>query len=226
MFDSSGLTTAPWEVPLRASPPFAVSITWAVRNACNSRSTLPSATFSPPGPSAPSAESCRRKPRHTTHHQHLPEKVTIVRARHPFEGRSLNLLGVMHRKGRLHLVLILPDGSKSLIPADWSDLVLPTQLGSAPTAITLGSLEDLLHARAVVDALLGRLAPATREDGNSPATKESDLARKESKPLRSSARRNRRLGNPARETPSCRDPNPGAAHRPGCSTKSGEGEEP
>jgi hypothetical protein len=28
----------------------------------------------------------------------------------------------MHRQGRLHLVLILPDGSKSLIPVDWTDL--------------------------------------------------------------------------------------------------------
>ena len=83
-----------------------------------------------------------------------------------------------HRKGRLHLVLILPDGSKSLIPADWTDLALPAQLSSKPTTTTLGSLQDLLHARAVVDALLGRLAPATSEIGRSPATKESKLARK------------------------------------------------
>ena len=165
------------------------------------------------------AESNRRKPRHTTHHQHLPEKVTIVRVQHPFEGRSLNVLGVTHRKGRLHLVLILPDGSKSLIPAVWTDLALPIQLGSPPSTPTLGSLEDLLHARAVVDALLGRLAPATREDGNCPAKKESALARKKPKPVGSSARRNRRLGNRARGTPSSSHPDPGAADRPGCSTK-------
>src|SRR5215469_3831710 len=176
--------------------------------------------------SVPGAGWCPRKPRHTTHHQHLPEKVTIVRVRHPFEGRSLNVLGVTHRKGQLHLVLILPDGSKSLIPAVWTDLALPIQLGSPPRTPTLGSLEDLLHARAVVDALLGRLAPATREDGNCPAKKESALARKKSKPLRSSARRNRRLGNRARGTPSSRHPDPGAADRPGCSTKPREGEEP
>ena len=171
-------------------------------------------------------ESNQRKLPHTTHHQHLPEKVTVVRARHPFEGRSLHVLGVTHRKGRLHLVLILPDGSRSLIPADWTDLALPTQLGSASSAATLGSLEDLLRARALVDALLGRLAPATREDGNCPATKESALARKESKPVRSSARRNRCLGNPSPETPSSRHPDPGAAHRPGGSTKPAKGEEP
>jgi hypothetical protein len=44
--------------------------------------------------------------------------------------------------------------------------------------VTRGSLEDLLHARAVIDALLGRLAPGTRADDPSPATKESPLARK------------------------------------------------
>ena len=74
------------------------------------------------------------------------------------------------------LVLILPDGSKSLIPADWTDLAShthPVQPSSTPTATTLGSLEHLLHARAVVDALLGRLAPVTSEDG--PSTEEIPL---------------------------------------------------
>ncbi len=79
-------------------------------------------------------------------------------------------------------------------------------------------------ARAVIDALLRRLAPATREDAPSPATKESPLARNKPKPLRSSPRRDRRLGKPARGTPSGRDPNPGAAHRPGDSAKPGGGE--
>jgi predicted DNA-binding transcriptional regulator AlpA len=87
----------------------------------------------------------------------------------------------MHRKGRRLLGLVLPDGSKSLIPAEWTNLASPAQPLST-VATTLGSLEDLLHARAVIDALLRRLAPATREDGNSPATKESTLARKKPKP--------------------------------------------
>ena len=171
-------------------------------------------------------ECCQRKPRHTTHHQHLPEKVTIVRARHPFEGRLLNVVGVTHRKGRSHLVLILPDGSKSLIPADWTDLALPAQLPSTPTTTTLGSLPDLIHTRAVVDALLGRLAPATNESGRSPATKESKLARKKSEPLRSSPRRNLSLANLERGAPNPRRPDPDAAHRPNCSTQSGGREEP
>ena len=122
----------------------------------------------------------------------------------------------MHRQGRLHLVLILPDGSKSLIPVDWTDLAAPAQpqqVRSAPTAATLGSLEDLLHARAVVDALLSRLAALPSEHGNSPATKERPIASKQSEPLRSSSRRNLPVGNLARRTQAARDRDPGTPHR-------------
>jgi hypothetical protein len=79
----------------------------------------------------------------------------------------------------MYLVLILPDGSKSMIPAEWTDFALPTQpertSSAAPTlAPTVGTIEDLLHARAVVDALLSRLAGVANED----ASKESPIARK------------------------------------------------
>ena len=121
----------------------------------------------------------------------------------------------MHRQGQLHLVLILPDGSKSLIPVDWTDLAAPAQpqqVRSAQTAATLGSVEDLLHARAVVDALLSRLAARQSENGNSPATKESPIASKQSEPLRSSSRRNLPVGNPAQRTQVARDRDPGTPH--------------
>ena len=170
-------------------------------------------------------EGYQRNLRHTTHHQHLPEKVTVVRVRHPFQGRSLNVFGAMHRKGQLLLVLILPDGSKSLIPADWTDLASPTQSIGTPGTTTLGSLEDLLHARALVDALLGRLAPVTSEDGLLTTTKESVRARKQSKPLRSSPRRNLRVGNTQRGTQKTRHPDPGTTHRPNRSRQRAEGKE-
>ena len=131
----------------------------------------------------------------------------------------------MHRKGRLLLVLILPDGSKSLIPADWTDLASPTEPVRTPPATTLGSLEDLLHARALVDALLGRLAPVTSVDGISTTTKESASARKKSKPLRSSPRRNLSLGVPQRGAQKPRRPDPGKTHRPSRSKQRGEGKE-
>ena len=58
----------------------------------------------------------------------------------------LNVLRAMRRKGRLYLILILPDGSKSLIPADWTDFASPTQpqqLFSVHTTATLGSVAGL-----------------------------------------------------------------------------------
>ena len=165
-------------------------------------------------------QCCRRNLRHTTCHQHLPERVTILRPRHPFEGKSLSVFGAMSRKGRLLLVLILPDGSKSLIPADWTDLASPTQ--TAPTATTLSSLEDLLHARAVVDALLGRLAPISAEDGNSAKTKESNLAKQKTKPVRSAPRRNRSLGKSRRGTQKSRPSHSGPAHSSSRSPRSGK----
>jgi len=42
----------------------------------------------------------------------------------------------------LQFVLILPDGSKSLIPADWTDFETPA--GPPPASPLVGSLDDLL----------------------------------------------------------------------------------
>ena len=50
----------------------------------------------------------------------LPGTVVITRPRHPLEGRELRVLGGMRRHGRLELLLVLPDGSKRLIPAEWT----------------------------------------------------------------------------------------------------------
>src|SRR3989442_13611258 len=61
---------------------------------------------------------CRRKARHTTHHQELPPSVTITRSHHAFEGQSLVVQGRVHRQARVHLLLVLPDGSRSLVPPE------------------------------------------------------------------------------------------------------------
>ncbi len=118
----------------------------------------------------------------------------------------------MPRHGRLQLVLILPDGSKSLIPADWTDLVSAGRRAVSMQTATLGSLEDLLHARAVVDALLSRLAAPESENANSAAKKEGSLATK-SEPLRPSSQRNLCVGNTGERRPDSRDRNPRTAHR-------------
>ena len=107
--------------------------------------------------------SYRRKQPHTTHHQDLPATVTITRSHHAFEGQSLVVQGRVHRQDRAHLLLVLPDGSRSLIPADWTNLQSSEHTAVDLSAgVSLAPLSDLLHARTIVDALLRQL-PAPDE---------------------------------------------------------------
>ena len=85
----------------------------------------------------------------------------MVRARHPLEGRCLELLGFSHRRGVLHLLLVLPDGSRSLIPAAWTDL---EAAGAEADDGVLASLEDLLGVRRVLEPLLERVVLGERDD--------------------------------------------------------------
>ena len=105
----------------------------------------------------------RRNVRHTTHLEDLPERVTIVRQKHPFEGRSLAVLGQTHRDDRLQFVLILPDGSKALVPAEWTEVGSSTHQAPTQPAAGLASLEDLLRLRTVVDALQRRATASPRD---------------------------------------------------------------
>jgi Family of unknown function (DUF5372) len=87
--------------------------------------------------------------------------VTITRERHPFEGQSLAVISSIRRRGVLLVLVVLPDGSRSLIPADWTDWKAE-QARRTPAddagdgAHDLGRLGDLLHLRKVMDALCGR----------------------------------------------------------------------
>jgi len=105
---------------------------------------------------------CPRKLRHTTHLEGFPSKVTILRDHHPLQGQTLELFSWSHRQGDLLLTLVLPDGSRSLIPAAWTDLEM-NNFQASPSgdeqsaSATLGSLFHLLHARKVIDSLLRRL---------------------------------------------------------------------
>jgi hypothetical protein len=62
----------------------------------------------------------------------------------------------------LYFVLILPDGSKSLVPADWTDFTAasPSQMHGNHL---IGSLEDLLQLRFLADALLQRAATSATQ---------------------------------------------------------------
>jgi hypothetical protein len=94
----------------------------------------------------------------TTHYPSsaLPERVTITRPHHPFEGQSLEVLRQARMPAGLQFVLILPDGSKSLVPADLTDFKTPA--GLPPGSPLVGSLDDLVRLRGLTDALLRRSA--------------------------------------------------------------------
>jgi hypothetical protein len=70
-------------------------------------------------------------------------------------------MGWMRRGGRLELILVLPDDSRALIAAAWTDLERRAQ---PEPAGTVGSLEDLLAARRVLSSLLERVVLADRDD--------------------------------------------------------------
>ena len=69
------------------------------------------------------------------------------------------VISSIRRRGVLLLLASLPDGSRSLIPAAWTDWrlkeALPTSIDDLPH--TLGRVNDLLQARTIIDALLDRL---------------------------------------------------------------------
>jgi hypothetical protein len=90
----------------------------------------------------------------------LPATVVITQARHPLEGRDLRVLGWMRRLGRLELMLELPDGSKRLIPAEWTSQHDDPDPG--PGTGTLGRTADLLGP---VRAGFGSSGPQRRRPG-------------------------------------------------------------
>jgi Family of unknown function (DUF5372) len=84
-----------------------------------------------------------------------PGMAVITRARHPLEGRELRVLGGMRRHGRLELLVVLPDGSKSLVPAAWTNATAgewPGDGQATAAAATVGTTTDLLAACALVSA--------------------------------------------------------------------------
>jgi Family of unknown function (DUF5372) len=101
--------------------------------------------------------------------------VTLTRRRHPFEGRSLQVLGSMRRHGVAELLVVLPDGSKRLIPAAWTDLEQPAAAGDDATA-TLGSVPDLLRLSVLVSGLSALPADDREQAARKSPCKEDDRA--------------------------------------------------
>src|SRR5262245_59417089 len=106
----------------------------------------------------------------------MPATVTITRTRHPLQGKSLRVLGKMRRHGVVELLLELPDGSKRLIPASWTDDEGITSVGEAGVA-TLGSLTDLLGVCALVADLMNpHNGVGGQATGMSPSKEDSHAA--------------------------------------------------
>lgn len=103
--------------------------------------------------------------------------VRLTRPRHPFEGQPLPVLGRMRRHGEVELLVVLPDGSKRLVPAAWTDLERPpggADAGDGPA--TLGSVPDLLGLSVLVSGLSARSADDREQAARKSPCKEDDRA--------------------------------------------------
>ncbi len=81
------------------------------------------------------------------------ELVTVRRHRDPLDGQTLPVLGRCRRGTQL--LVVLPDGSKRVIPAAWTD-----QARGSGGAAVLASPGDLLGLCALPPAVIARLPEA------------------------------------------------------------------
>jgi hypothetical protein len=167
----------------------------------------------------------RRTPQHTTHLKDLPERVRIIRPQHPFDGKALAVFGRRRYQGKPHLILILPDGSRSLIPTEWTDLdsSMPGSLVLPKQNTPLGFVKDLLHTRAVVDALLHRRASSVNNGEKSVPEENAHLAT-HSELSRPSHPGNPGLGNAGERAKDGGDRSSGSTDRPSNRSQSKTGE--
>jgi hypothetical protein len=100
--------------------------------------------------------------------------VMLTRPRHPFEGRLLQVLGSMRRHGEVELLVVLPDGSKRLIPAAWTDLEGTATGAGGPSA--LGRVTDLQQLSVLVGDLSARAAQRREQAARKSPCKEDDRA--------------------------------------------------
>ena len=99
----------------------------------------------------------RKTNQHNTHIHptNLPKLVKINRDHHPLEGHTLKVAGHLHRKGKLTLILTLPDDTRTYIPATWTDLQVINNHLLPPDHLIL-TISNFLILRKKVDYLLTR----------------------------------------------------------------------
>src|SRR5208283_5754262 len=81
------------------------------------------------------------KTRQTTHHQDDADSIVVTRKRHVFEGRRLFVIRSLVRRGVPEFLVILPDGSRTLIPAAWTDR--NGGLDTKPSSTLVASVDGL-----------------------------------------------------------------------------------
>ena len=135
--------------------------------------------------------------------------MTIIRERHAFEGQTLAVISSIKRRGVLLVFVILPNGSRSLIPASWTDWIdhHNTETSSSSDDVihapALGKFGDLLQLRKVIDALQRRHIESASH------VESSNAAEPLSRPFRSAVKRHvvepaeGRLGSTRRERADC-----------------------
>ena len=113
----------------------------------------------------------------------MVRSAVVTRHRHPFEGYSLVVLGQMKRHGAVELLVVLPDGSKTLMPGSWTDQEDGVGTGDAGASdisgtATLAPIGDLLAASALVSVLVEIRAGSTgaQQAAQQPPRKEDDCA--------------------------------------------------
>jgi hypothetical protein len=102
------------------------------------------------------------------------------------QGRDLVVWGQLRLRGRLVLVLVLPDGSKKQVPASWTDLGTEPAAGLrqasegtgqvASGGGVLASVGDLLHVREVISGLAARVVEVPEQAARQSPAKEDDRA--------------------------------------------------
>jgi hypothetical protein len=86
----------------------------------------------------------------------------------------LEVFAKLRHKGKPHLMLVLPDGSRSYIPVAWTDFGAAAS-GSSPGGPIIASASDLLGLLQRVDCLLRRIETDLTAKQNTP-TQESPHA--------------------------------------------------
>ena len=117
----------------------------------------------------------------------LEVSVTVTRVGHPLCGSRFAVWGWARRRGRLELLLVLADGSKTVVPAVWTDLDtgpgrhVGNARGRRPArAMDVGgvltTVEDLLRLRGIVVALTARAGGREEQAARKSPAKEDTRA--------------------------------------------------